>query len=249
MSILGISIRRTILSLAVPITLSLFAVPQVARADVDPVFCGSTVFGPLCANGVVTGAPNFVKFGNPQPLKSFSALTCIGACGGFLDSVSLSLLNGAGGSASDTVAGFNAGTVGSDVSIPFAKWVFPAAFIWTDAGPTGGGGFAFFNSIGTLNGVFGVPFANELIVGDPPASPTTFQLLEALDGVLGGNGVLPSPIDISSDIGSDGSVNIPSGDVPGTAPAPEPSSIGWLFPAVGSVAIVLRRRIRAAKAD
>jgi hypothetical protein len=197
-------------------------------------------------NGVITGAPNFVKFGNPQPLKSFSAFTCIGACGGFLDSVSLSLLNGAGGSASDTVAGFRAGIKGSDVSIPFANWVTPFAFTWKDNVPTKGGGFAFFNSIGTLNGRFGVPFANELIVGDPP---DTFQLLEALDGVLGGNGILPSPIDISSDIGSDGSVNIPSADTPGMDPAPEPASIGLLFPAGASVAIFLRRRLRGLQAN
>ncbi len=136
--------------------------------------------------------------------------------------------------------------MGSDVSIPFANWVSPRAFIWTDAGPTGGGGFAFLNSIGTLNGRFGVPFANELIVGDPP---DTFQLLEALDKVLGGNGISPSPIDISSDIGSDGSVNIPSGDTPRMDPAPEPASIGLLFPAVASVAICFRRRRRAAEAN
>ena len=249
MNILAGSIRRAIPLWALPIALTLFAVPQVARADVDPVFCGGTVFGNLCANGVITRVPSFAQFGSPQPLKSFSALTCVGACGGFLDSVSLSLLGGGGGSASDTVAGFDAGIKGSDISIPFANWVFPRAFTWTDTGPTGGGGFAFFNSIGTLNGVFGIPFANELIVGDPPASPDTFQLLEALDGVLGGNGILPSPIDISSDIGSDGSVNIPPADMPGTASAPEPSSIGWLLPALASVAIFLRRRLREAKAD
>ena len=49
MSILAGSIRRAIPLWAVPIALTLFAVPQVARADVDPVFCGGTVFGPLCA--------------------------------------------------------------------------------------------------------------------------------------------------------------------------------------------------------
>jgi hypothetical protein len=246
MNILAGSIRRAIPLWALPIALTLFAVPQVARADVDPVFCGGTVFGNLCANGVITRVPSFAQFGSPQPLKSFSALTCVGACGGFLDSVSLSLLGGGGGSASDTFAGFNAGIKGSDISIPFANWVFPRAFTWTDTGPTGGGGFAFFNSIGTLNGRFGVPFANELIVGDPP---DTFQLLEALDGVLGGNGILPSPIDISSDIGSDGSVNIPSADTPGMDPAPEPASIGLLFPAGASVAIFLRRRLRGLQAN
>jgi hypothetical protein len=191
MNILAGSIRRAIPLWAVPIALTLFAVPQVARADADPVFCAGTVFGTLCANGVITGALNFEKFGNPQPLKSFQPLLASVLVAAFLDSVSLSLLNGAGGSASDTVAGFNAGTVGSDVSIPFANWVSPRAFIWTDNGPTGGGGFAFFNSFGTLNGRLGVSFANELIVGDPP---DTFQLLEALDGVLGGTAycLLPS---------------------------------------------------------
>jgi hypothetical protein len=249
MNILSGSIKRAILLWIVPIVLSLFAVPQVARADADPVFCGGTVFGQLCANGVITRVPSFAQFGSPQPLASFLALTCVGkACaGGFLDSVSLTLLGGGGGAASDSVAGFNAGIKGSDVSIPFANWVNPVALTWKDNGPTGGGGFAFFNSIGTLNGVFGVPFANELIVGDPPASPDTFQLLEALDGVLGGNGILPSPIDISSDIGTDGSVNIPSADTPGMDPAPEPSSIGLLLPAGGGLAILLRRR-RAAGA-
>lgn len=245
MNILAGSIRRALPLWAVPIALTLFAVPQVARADVDPVFCGGTVFGPLCVNGVITGAPNFVKFGNPQPLKSFSALTCIGACGVFLDSVSLSLLNGAGGAASDTVVGFGNGILGSDVSIPFANWVSPRAFVWTDKGPTGGGALAFFNSIGTLNGVFGVPFADLLIVGDP--QPSTFDFLEALDGVLGGNGILPTPIDISSDIGSDGSVNIPAGDIPGTSPAPEPASVGLLLPAGAGVAIFFRQRRRGMK--
>src|ERR1039458_10113635 len=145
MNILAGSIRRAIPLWAVPIALTLFAVPQVARADADPVFCAGTVFGTLCANGVITGTNNFAKFGNTQPLKSFSAFTCIGACGGFLDSVSLSLLNGAGGSASDTVAGFRAGIKGSGVSISFANWVTPFAFTWKDNGPTKGGGFAFFN--------------------------------------------------------------------------------------------------------
>ena len=247
MSIFAGSIKHAFAMLAVPIAFSLFAVPQVARADADPVFCGGTVFGQLCVNGVITRVPSFAQFGSPQPLNSFSALTCVGACAGFLDSVSLTLLGGGGGAASDTVAGFIAGTKGSDVSIPFANWVFPKALTWTDRGPTGGGGFAFFNSIGTLNGVFGIPFANLLIVGDPPATPDTFQLLEALDGILGGNGVLPSPVDISSDIGSNGSVNIPAGDMPGQAFAPEPSSIGLLIPGIASVAIFLRRR-RAAKA-
>ena len=244
MNILGSSIRRAILLWTVPIALSLFAVPQVARADADPVFCGGTVFGQLCANGVITRVPSFKTFGNPQTPLSVGALTCIGACAGFLDSVSLSLRGGGVYSASDTVAGFNAGVLGSDISIPFANWLSPKAFVWTDNGPTGGGALAFFNSIGTLNGVFGVPFADMLIIGDP--APSTFDLLEALDGVLGGSGVLPAPIDISSDIDSEGDVNIPSTDIPGTASVPEPSSIPLLLAAMASGALLLRQRRRAA---
>jgi hypothetical protein len=245
MYILAGSIRRAILLWAVPIALTLFTVPQMARADVDPIFCGGTVFGQLCANGVITRVPSFAQFGNPQPLKSVGALTCVGKCGGFLDSVSLSLLGGGAYSASDTTVGFGNGVLGSDISIPFANWVSPRAFVWTDKGPTGGGALAFFNSIGTLNGVFGVPFADLLIVGDP--QPSTFDFLEALDGVLGGNGILPSPIDISSDIDSNGNVNIPAGDIPGTAPAPEPASIGLILPAVASITIFFRRRPRGSK--
>jgi hypothetical protein len=243
-SILCSSIKRAITMMAVPIVLSLFAMPQIARADADPVFCGGTVFGALCANGVITRVPSFATFGNPQTPLSLGARTCVGACAGFLDSVSLSLRGGGVYSASDTVAGFNAGVLGSDISIPFANWLFPKAFVWTDKGPTGGGALAFFNSIGTLNGVFGVPFADMLIIGDP--APSTFDLLEALDGVLGGSGVLPAPIDISSDIDSGGNVNIPSADIPGTAFAPEPRLIPLLLAAMASGAFLLRQRRRAA---
>jgi hypothetical protein len=147
-NILAGSIRRAILLWAVPIALTLFAVPQVARAD---VFCGSTVFGQLCANGVITQGTSFAQFGNPQPLASVGALTCVGKCGGFLDSVSLSLLGGGG------VQRFR-----YDRGIR----VFPKRLCGRIRGQPGGA-LALFNSIGTLNGVFGVPFADLLIVGDP----------------------------------------------------------------------------------
>ena len=117
---------------------------------------------------VITAPPNWA-FGNPQPLKSWSALTALGpgAPTAPENYVSLSLLGRPGyWYAYDTFLGESVNILGADVSIPTAQWVNPVGYWWAGGpGPVFGGALLFFNS---FNG--GTFYANELIIGDPPCS-------------------------------------------------------------------------------
>lgn len=170
----------------------------------------------------ITAPPNW-RLGNPQPVGvTFCSAAVVGLCGANVENdVTVKLLgNPLTYYAYTTPAGAAAGVIGSDVSIPTARWVAPATYFWTDTGPFGGGMLAFFNSIGAN----GVAYANEMIILDPIDESTTFAELEALDLSAGGNGILPYPT--TTTINSDGSVNVP--DIPGFEEAPEPATLGLL---------------------
>jgi MYXO-CTERM domain-containing protein len=115
---------------------------------------------------VITAPPNW-GFGNPQPLKSYSALTfTAGAPTSAENYVSLGLLGYPGyWYAYDTFKGEANGFLGADVSIPTAWWVNPVGYWWSTpgvGGPVHGGALLFFNSFS--GGTF---YADELIIGDP----------------------------------------------------------------------------------
>jgi hypothetical protein len=151
---------------------------------------------------VITAPPNWA-FGNPQPLKSWLALTAT-APGPALakeNYVSLSLLGRPGyWYAYDTFLGEANGFIGADVSIPTAQWVNPVGYWWAGGpAPVFGGALLFFNSFN--NGTF---YANELIIGDPPACDglCELNLFETSLGIAAMNNLVAGP----------GSVTPPSGD-------------------------------------
>jgi hypothetical protein len=131
---------------------------------------------------VITAPPNWA-FGNPQPLKSWSALTALGpgAPTAPENYVSLSLLGRPGyWYAYDTFLGESVNILGADVSIPTAQWVNPVGYWWAGGpGPVFGGALLFFNS---FNG--GTFYANELIIGDPPSCDGLCEL-DSFDTFLG----------------------------------------------------------------
>lgn len=188
----------------------------------------------LSVNVTTTARPNWA-LGNPQPVQwSACSAAVAGLCGaGIEDADTPKLLgNPITYIASDIVAEALAGDVGSDVCVPTAFWVRPAAFWWVDGGLFGGGMLAFFNSI-----VGGVAYANEAIIYDPIDENTTFGELEALDLQLGGSGLLPYPV--TTTINSDRSINA---SIPGFTEAPEPASIAPL--GIGCIGIALIRTLR-----
>ena len=135
---------------------------------------------------VITAPPNWLGYGNPQPLQSWSALTALapGAPTAPEDYVSLGLLGYPGyWYAYDTFLGESNGFIGADVSIPTAQWLGPAAYYWV-GGPAGGGELAFFNTFNPFTGLF---YANMMIVGDPPCTDTGCPDMSTLVSDLGGN--------------------------------------------------------------
>jgi hypothetical protein len=174
---------------------------------------------------VITAPPNWGLFGNPQPVKSWSALTALGpgAPTAPEDYVSLGLLGYPGyWYAYDTFLGESAGFIGADVSVPTAQWITPAAYYWT-GGPAGGGALAFFNSFNPFTGVF---FANEMIVLDP-ASCTAIDCLSELEGQLGSSSGTLTPSLVTLDgSGDPQGITIP-GDDEDASVAPDPSGTDY----------------------
>jgi hypothetical protein len=142
---------------------------------------------------VITAPPNWA-FGNPQPLKSWLALTALGAGAPLAkeDYVSLSLLGRPGyWYAYDTFLGEANGFLGADVSIPTAQWVNPVGYWWAGGpSPVFGGALLFFNSFN--NGTF---YANELIIGDPASCDGLCELdaFEASLGISATNNAVSGP--------------------------------------------------------
>jgi len=151
----------------------------------------------------ITAAPNWA-LGNPQPVRSWSALTALN--GSALTTpfaaenfVSLSLIgNPTTWFAFDTFRGEANGFVGADVSVPTAQWTNPAAYTWV-GGPAGSGGVAFFNSFNAFTGTF---YANELIVLDPASCDASCELI-SLEAALGSSSGALTPTMVTLDSNGD----------------------------------------------
>ncbi|MGA3129290.1 MAG: hypothetical protein ABSD59_00710 [Terracidiphilus sp.] len=174
---------------------------------------------------VVTAVPNW-GFGNPQPLKSWSALTfTAGAPTAPENYVSLGLLGYPGTWwAYDTFLGESVGILGADVSVPTAQWVNPVGYYWSTPGvgnPVQGGALLFFNS---FNG--GTFYANELIIGDPPSCDGLCELdaFETYLGISPTNNLVSGP----------GSVTPPNDDDSLDPNTPPSNFVDYDFTADGS---------------
>jgi hypothetical protein len=185
----------------------------------------------------ITAAPNFAAFGNPQPLRAFSALT---ALNGSVQTtpfraenfVSLSLLgNPINYFAYDTFFGESRGFIGADVSVPTAQWLAPAAYTWV-GGPAGGGGLAFFNSFNPFTGIF---YANEIIVLDPASCDASCELLSLETALGNSSGTLtPTMVNLDSNGDPEG-ITMPRDDFDASM-APDPN--GTNIFASGSAEVV-----------
>jgi len=208
-------------------TAGVIAILSVARPAIAAPFYFYTI----------TAAPNFAAFGNPQPLRSFSALTALNGSVQTTpfraeDYVSLSLLgNPINYYAYDTFFGESRGFIGADVSVPTAQWLAPAAYFWA-GGPAGGGALAFFNSFNPFTGTF---YANELIVLDPASCDASCEL-STLEAALGNSSgtLTPTMVNLDSNGDPEG-ITIPRDDEDASV-APNPN--GTNFFASGSALVV-----------
>lgn len=209
----------------VPVVAALFTFCPARAGTIAPNIFAYT------ASVVNTPVPNWA-LGNPQIASVGVCSVLVGSCGnlgfGALENeVGIALLTapatfGPATLNGDTFVQEAANQIGADVRVPTAWWVTPAVYTWA------GGGVAFFNSL-----VGGVPYANELVVLDPPPDPYT--VLQDLSIQLGDPDPLPSPnTSLSPD--SNGNVNVPN---PSTTDMPEPASIVLL--GLGSGMLLVRR--------
>ena len=197
----------------------------VLVATVLVLFTGpSAAAAPFYYFYVITAPPNWA-FGNPQPLKSWSALTALGPGPALAaeNYVSLSLLGRPGyWYAYDTFLGESVNILGADVSIPTAQWVNPVGYWWAGGpGPVFGGALLFFNS---FNG--GTFYANELIIGDPPSCDGLCELdaFETYLGISPTNNLVSGP----------GSVTPPNDDDSLDPNTPPSNFVDYDFTADGS---------------
>jgi hypothetical protein len=191
---------------------------------------------------VITAPPNWAQ-GNPQPLRSWLALTAT-APGPPLakeNYVSLSLLNGAYGYAYDTFLGESKGFLGADVSVPTAQWVNPVGYWWAGGpGPVFGGALLFFNSI---NG--GTLYANMMIIGDPASCDGLCELtaFENSLGISATNNLVTGPGSVTPPEDDETPNNDVSDSFAGGTVTPEgPTAIYLLLGIVAGAGVFLRRR-------
>ena len=202
-------LKRVVLATAGVIAISSFARPAVAA----PFYFY-----------VITAAPNW-GLGNPQPVRSWSALTALNGSVATTpfkaeNFVSLSLLgNPTTWFAYDTFLGEANGFIGADVSVPTARWTNPALYTWV-GGPAGGGALAFFNSFNPFTGTF---YANELIVLDPPTCDAICEI-NLLEASLGSTSGTLTPTTVTLDANGDPmGITIP-GDNEDDSVAPDPNA-------------------------
>ena len=174
----------------------------------------------------ITAPPNWVGFGNPQPVAGWSALTALvaGPPTAPENYVSLSLLGYPGyWYAYDTFLGESNGFVGADVSVPTAQWLTPAAYYWV-GGPAGGGALGFFNSFNPFTGIF---YANMMIVLDPPSCGVAIDCLSDLETALGSTSGTLTPSLVTLDGNGDPQgITIPNDDEDASV-APNPAGTDY----------------------